>query len=276
MNQNESFKEFKEIYYQIFNKVKDRISNDRTGKQRRGVLYEVIKIIFEQDEVIAKEICKYFCIKPYTLIGDDIKNFDRQVINIKILRNKNYSIQKEEDMELLGIVFIAVSLVGTFSIIKRRNNDNKNIIPGKEKTNYIAGITPVTSTDKSQTMQQIAVALCLIVQASLVENLEKNQVINTSQIEEIIAKSLYFLCTNISDADTIWEILDKTDEDVKSLSEQREVYIRIDIPNGQEMIGKKYLHSLKRNLPSHGECIIKQLACLKYLSVSGLEKFNRV
>jgi hypothetical protein len=107
-------------------------------------------------------------------------------------------------------------------------------------------------------------------------NVDINHQISTSQIEELIDKSLYFLCTSLEDANQIWGLLDKTNEDIKTVSEQREVYIRIDIPNGEEIIGKKVPYSVKRNLPAHGECIIKQLACLKYLSVSGLENFNRV
>jgi hypothetical protein len=72
------------------------------------------------------------------------------------------------------------------------------------------------------------------------------------------------------------ELLDRTKEDIKTVSEQREIYVRINIDDGEDMIGKKVPYILKRNLPSNGQGIVTQLDCLKYLSVSGLENFNRI
>ena len=38
------------------------------------------------------------------------------------------------------------------------------------------------------------------------------------------------------------------------------------VENGEELVTIKF----------NGESVVTQLACLKYLSVSGLEKFNRI
>ena len=122
----------------------------------------------------------------------------------------------------------------------------------------------------------VPVALCLVVPASVVGHLRNNNPINVSDIEKLIDNSLYFLCTTPEEADATWKRLERTDEDITSLSEQREIYVRINIDNGEEMIGKKLPYILKRNLPSNGQGMVKQLACLKYLSVSGLENFNRI
>jgi hypothetical protein len=120
------------------------------------------------------------------------------------------------------------------------------------------------------------VALCLVVPASVVENVRENSPIDVSGIEKLIDNSLYFLCTTPEDANATWERLERTGEDITTLSEQREIYVRININDGEDMIGKKVPYILKRNLPPNGQGIVTQLDCLKYLSVSGLENFNRI
>ena len=122
----------------------------------------------------------------------------------------------------------------------------------------------------------LPVALCLVVPASVVENVRENSPIDVSGIEKLIDNSLYFLCTTPEDANATWERLERTDEDITTVTEQREIYVRINIADGEEMIGKKVPYILKRNLPSNGQGIVTQLACLEYLSVSGLENFNRI
>ena len=131
-------------------------------------------------------------------------------------------------------------------------------------------------SDNSPTRRKNSVALCLVVPASVVENVRKNSPIDVSGIEKLIDNSLYFLCTTPEDGDATWELLDRTDEDITTVSEQREIYVRINIADGEDMIGKKVPYILKRNLPSNGQGIVTQLACLKYLSVYGLENFNRI
>lgn len=120
------------------------------------------------------------------------------------------------------------------------------------------------------------VALCLVVPASVVGNIRENHTINVSDIETLIENASYFLCTSPEEANTIQQRLKLTEEDITDVSEQREFYVRIDIADGPEMIGKKVQYILKRNLPPNGQGTVGKLACLEYLSVSGLEKFNRV
>jgi len=137
-------------------------------------------------------------------------------------------------------------------------------------------------SDSSPPRQKVLkpVALYLVVPASEVGNLRENNQINVSDIEKLIDNSLYFLCTSLENADAtqqhLQQHLELTTKIFITVSEQRELYIRININNGEEMIGKKVPYILKRNLPHDGQCIVKELACIRYLSVSGLEKFNRV
>jgi hypothetical protein len=131
-------------------------------------------------------------------------------------------------------------------------------------------------SDSSPTRGKNSVELCLVVPASVVENVKENSPIDVSDIEKLIDNSLYFLCTTPEDANATWELLDRTGADITTVSEQREIYVRINIADGEDMIGKKVPYILKRNLPSNGQGMVTQLACLEYLSVSGLEKFNRI
>ncbi|MCC3417224.1 MAG: hypothetical protein JGK24_05740 [Microcoleus sp. PH2017_29_MFU_D_A] len=132
------------------------------------------------------------------------------------------------------------------------------------------------SLPPSPKKSSVSVALCLIVPASVVGNIRENHTINVSDIETLIENASYFLCTSPEDANIIQQRLKLTEEDITDVSEQREFYFRIDIADGPEMIGKKVQYILKRNLPPNGQGTVKELACLEYLSVSGLEKFNRV
>jgi len=144
------------------------------------------------------------------------------------------------------------------------------------KVNSSTNRVPIPPHQKKSSVVKI-VDLCLIVPASVIGNLSINDKVDKATITNLIDKSLYFLCTDDKgETDEIWEVLETTNEDIANLSEQREVYVSIGIDNAEEMVGKKVPYILKRNLPTNAKGVVKQLACLKYLSISGLEKFNRI
>ena len=121
------------------------------------------------------------------------------------------------------------------------------------------------------------VSLCLVVPASVLGgNIRENYPIDISDLEKLIDNSAYFLCIEPAQADTIQNQLELTEENMTNVSEQREVYIRINIADAPGIMGKKVPYILKRNLPANGQCVVRKIACLKYLSVSGLENFNRI
>jgi hypothetical protein len=135
---------------------------------------------------------------------------------------------------------------------------------------------PLLNSSPPSSKVSEAVALCLVVPAWVVENVRENSPIDVSGIEKLIDNSLYFLCTTPEDADATWKRLERTGEDITTVSEQREIYVRINIADGEDMIGKKVPYILKRNLPFNGQGMVEKLDCLEYLSVSGLENFNRI
>lgn len=177
------------------------------------------------------------------------------------------------DMKLFQIVVIGCVIVGAAVCIKYLKAQKE-----QEQEREARGSCEIQPSDSYSPPPKIpvAVALCLVVPASVVGNLRNNNPINVSDIENLIDSSLYFLCTSPEDAKATQQRLELTDEDITNVSEQREIYVRINIADGEDMIGKKVPYILKRNLPSNGQGVVRQLACLKYLSVSGLENFNRV
>ena len=256
----------KSLYDQVFQQIYPQIKDEG-----RGVLHKVMHTILYEEQKRATSICNYLDIKPSATIADDRKIIEGLISNPEDLSLNNLFI-KDKKMEISWIVVIACTLTGVYSCYRyiEYTKEKKAIQPKYASTQNL----PTSPTPKPKKL--IPADLCLIVTALAIGNLTENSPIHVSEIEQLIDNSLYFLCTSVADANMIWDVLEKTEEDIKTLSEEREVYIRINIPDGEEMIGKKVPYILKRNLPSRGECIIKQLACLKYLSVSGLEKFNRV
>ncbi|QMS87389.1 hypothetical protein HUN01_07275 [Nostoc edaphicum CCNP1411] len=281
MNQN-----LKNIYNDVLREVYPQIANDRLG-----VLYKVIhiileeKVIFEQEEQIKAEFfCNLFSIKNNATFLEDKKVFEGLIMNARdqfnpkevfksILGINENNRFNERQSELLWIVLIACFIVGTFVCIqfikrrksKGRENQDRNV----QYSEPIALQQPVASPPQS-----LLVALCLVVPAHVLNKLKEQYPIDANEIENLIDNASYFLCTKVADAELVQQRLDLTDENILTVGERREVYVRIDIRDGQEMLDKTVPYILKRNLPSHRQGVVKQLACLGDLS--GLEAFNRI
>jgi hypothetical protein len=284
-------KELKKLCDDIFNEIYPQIKN-----HKKGVLSAIIYIILEPKHLQAEQIHKYFQIENNASLEDDLsisadviglfisdpnKNKDwwKEIINDGVVQvkeiakdaRKNIGSRLESnDMKLFQIVVIGCLIVGTVSCLiylKKKQEEAGN----KSKNNIPSDSFPPPPK------VPVSVALCLVVPAAVVRNIgniTKDTKINISDIETLIENASYLLCTNHEDANAIQ--LKLTSEDIRNVSEQREIYIRINIDDGGDMKGKKVPYILKRNLPSHGQGIVEKLDCLEYLSVSGLEKFNRI
>lgn len=279
------------LYQKIFEEIYPEIKN-----QKKGVLSTVIYKILGADNSQAQEVCQFLKIENYALLEDDLsisadiiglfisdpnkrKEWWKEFLNDRIVQGKEIvknarknvgSNWEGNDMKLFQIVVIGCLIVGAVVCIK--------YLEKVKKEREVRGSREIQPSDSYSPPPKIPVpvALCLVVPASVVGNLRNNNPINVSDIENLIDSSLYFLCTSPEDANVTQQRLELTEEDITTVSEQREIYVRINIADGQEMMGKKVPYILKRNLPSNGQGVVKQLACLKYLSVSGLENFNRV
>ncbi len=251
----------------LYDKVCNNILPKIRGRQK-GRLYNAIEIIVEEKTKTA-EICDYFGIKPHANKDDD-----QQVINdwVDSLLEKYPPIKfvattlihhQGENMEWI-FASAALTFVGLF--FYKQNLDKKQ--QNKPNRNTLLEET----TDQPIPRSRISVDLCLVIPASIAINFGHTSTLSVSQLKHLIDNASYLLCTDNFDD----QVLDLTEDDITTVSEQREVYVRIRIANGEQIIGEKVPYILKGNLPSSEKLTIQKLACLEYLSVSGLEKFNRI
>jgi len=261
------------LYEEIFDQVYPQIIN-----QERGVLYNAMHIILYEEQLLCSNICNYLDIKSSATLDDDKRIVEGLINNPNDSFNitKLYPFKDEKDekkMELYWIVILACTLTGVYSCYKyleytkkKKPTQKKNASSTKNSQPKVPHQQPVTPPRQLPTA-----ALCLVVPANAIGNLRKNDRINIPDIEKLIDTASYFLCTEATDSTPSYP--QTTEEDIL-VDSNLEVYIIIHIAEEQEIIGKKVPYILKRNLPSHGQGIIKELACLKNLS--GLENFNRV
>jgi hypothetical protein len=264
----------KTVYEQVFEEIYPHI---KEGK--KGVLSTVIYLIVPES---ATKICSSFGIDSKALLEHDLLiSFDILSLFVSTPNDKKQQITEQfkelfknlldlskyvenNDLKLFQIVVIGCLIVGVSACLVYLNKkpSSKNILSGNS-----------SSPQKNPK----PASLSLVVPASVLGgNIKKDYPINISDIEKLIDNSSYFLCTDSEQADKIQERLELTEENITNVSEQREIYIRINIADAEEMMGKKVPYILKRNLPANGIGVVRELACLKYLSVSGLENFNRI
>lgn len=273
----------KEIYVQVFRKVQ---TDPQVQGLERGLLYKVIQIILEEEQSQSQEktqaICKKLSIKPSSNRDDDYKIvanlietvfIDRQafirfipapgkdvISNFSIKVNQSFIADEEENMK--WVVIAACTLVGVYFCLQYLRSTQQKKAIQEQKTELIKPPLP-----------PIPAALCLIVPAKVASSLRVNTSLRSTEVEDFINNASYFLSTSPKTATSNEQKLNLTDEYISSES-QREVYLRIDTPDGRELIDKKIIYGLKNNLSPNAQFVVKQVACLK--SLSGLEVFNRV
>lgn len=269
------------LYEEVFEQIYPQIKN-----QKKGVLSTVIHTILDSDKSQAEQVCQHLQIDNNKL--DDDLSISLDIIglfvnnptddnqwmksinkfikdNIKNGRKSFARDWEENEMKLYQIVVIGCLIVGVIACITYLRIKQKK-----------AELDKVDKTPPPKPKIPQPAALCLVVPASVVRNIKRDNPIDISEIQQLIDNSSYFVCTKPQDADIAQQRLELANEDILNASEYTEVYVRIDIADGEKMIGKTVPYILKNNLPENGEIVVTELACLKYLSNSGLEKFNRI
>jgi hypothetical protein len=246
----------------------------------RGRLYKTIRIIVGEEQSQAQEktkkICDYFGIQP-----DADKEEDKKIINdllagiSGILRNApiNNTLINNVITNIAKVIggnmewiFVAAAFTFVGLFLYKQTLDKKEqakIKPAVQEIKYQPIFQPPISAD-----------LCLIVRASIASNFINRSNLRIEEVTYLIDNAYYFLCTTVKVPNSKNEEYLKTTDETILPDSRREVYIRININDGGNMIDKKIPYYLKTNLPLQAQCVIKQLACLENLS--GLEKFNRV
>jgi len=258
------------IYKEIIKEVKSL---------EKGFLYNTIReILLEDDanEQITIEICRQSGISPDAYIADDYKiaygvmtKFSD--IEFESTPGKDYvrsvskmdpsNINKRTEMEELKlIVLVSCTLVGAYFCIQYiKDQQNKR---NKKRSENSRRPTPIP----------IPAALCLIVPANTVGRLTNGSSINVDDLSYLIDSTSDFICAAKSEADSIEQQMTMSDK-IPSDS-IREVYIRIDLADGRNLIGKKILYMIKTNLQIDTDFFVEKVACLQNLN--GLKFFNHV
>jgi hypothetical protein len=265
----------------LYNQVRKRIYPEITGI-KRGILYNTILRILCEDksqyqecedksqyQEETKKICDYFGIKNNSRPDEDQKIIDKLLDTIFGDNPIKEAAKRVKNLQVGNMEWVFVAAAFTFVglFIYKQNLDNNQV----KKT-----IPPKASQEtEKQPISQLPIPadLCLVVPASIASNFIKSENLKVDDLTYLIDNTSYFLCTTVKAAESNEPNLQITDEDILPDSRQ-EVYMRINIKDGRNLIDKKVLYILKRNLPTNEIGVIKKIGCLRDLS--GLEKFNRV
>ncbi|AVH66720.1 hypothetical protein CDG77_03840 [Nostoc sp. 'Peltigera membranacea cyanobiont' 213] len=255
------------LYSEVFNYVYPDIKD-----LPFGVLKKVLFIILETEHQKFENICNTFGITESGSKDDDEEIIDSFIGKTARAMSNPISIFDAHKREIFWIVVVACLLVGAIGCIQFIHRRRNQVKAGNIRNVQQPVAVPLEPL--APPVQAITVALCLVVPAYVAQNLKEQSPINVDEIEKLIDNTSYFLCAKVADTELVQQRLDLTDENILSVSERREVYVRIHIADGQEMLDKTVPYILKRNLPSHGQGVVKKLASLGDLS--GLEAFNRI
>ncbi|MBD1813488.1 hypothetical protein NDA07_00490 [Microcoleus vaginatus DQ-U2] len=274
------------LYKDVWELVYPLVANEN-----KGVLYKVIHILLEAEKSTADDICTATGINKNASLNDDERIAGDQLLMEKPnplnqFLKQNWLKQKMHDTTLNNLnnpdmvtvawlVFIGSILVGAgvcIQYINRKSNARNRRGNGRNlQPDSLRQLSP----------EPITAALCLVVPASVFIDLRDkrpngftNNCLDTSDLKTFIDNASYFLCTDVENAASKEQFLEMAKNEDIPTNSNREVYIRIDINQGQEMIDKESPYILKRNLPNYGQRIIQKYACLRNLS--GLENFNRI
>jgi hypothetical protein len=179
--------------------------------------------------------------------------------------------QQSSDELIIKIIVVACVLIGAYIIYEKFiNKRNRQNTPRRSNGRPES---PTSSTYASS--HQDLVSLSLVVQATdQVTSLVETSDINVDTLKSLIDDASYFICESRRDTDEIIQQRLRLTYEPVVTSPSREVYLRIDIDDGQDLKGKTSRYILKRDLKPGQVGRLKKKAYLETLS--GLEHFNRV
>jgi len=273
------------IYEQVYNKLK---KNPNVLGVKRGKLYAIIcEILGESDlqsrQQITQKICNEVKVSPNNRLDDDLKVIEELLSEVFIERSipeiistgvaivKNFTNpstvsfnQNEDNMKLL--VIVACILVGVYFCIQYldSNTQKKNVSTRSPNSSEKTPPTPPTLP--------IPAKLCLIVPASSVSTFQIDSYLDGKSLKMLINSASYFLSKSPKQVENIETKLDFSTESIPQDS-PKEVYIRVEIKNGREMLDKETRYEIKENVQDSEQYKIEDIRCL--WTLSGLESFIR-
>jgi len=260
----------KNLYEQVANNVHDQIKGTE-----RGILYKTIQIIVCEKQSPSQEqtrkICDYFGIK-YNSDKDEDKKIIDNLLDAMIIDNRIFKESAKIFVNKLGGVMEWIFIAAAFTFVGLfyyKQNLDKNPPEKRTPNKAVEG-----TKEQPNSPLPIPADLCLVVPASIASNFRNSSNLAVNELIHLIDNASYFLCTTVKVADSNEQNLEMTTNEDIPPDSTREVYIRININDGRNLIDKNIPRYLKKDLPTQAQCKLKKLACLKNLS--GLENFNRI
>lgn len=278
-------KNSEDLYIWVLEIVFEKVKHEKSG-----ILFRSLELLLKNDEQHRAQLCEIFKIKPNAQTDDDLEiindwleftlgkavTFERLVKKIfgKFRREISNKIKTEDEAERLvnqqednmvkWIVAGALILVGLVACLKFLEDQQKKGAESSERDGG-TGLSPSTH-------RQVPVSLYLVVPSHIVAkdtNIERDKTIEKETLERLIDYASYFLCVepNVNEHE---QRLANTEELPDS---QQEVYVRIDISDGEEMLDKRVPYALKSNLKPGAIFTIRKISLLRDLS--DLDQFNR-
>jgi len=253
----------KDVFTIVYPKIKSK---------KGGVLYHVLSIILEREESQRDDLCRYFGINQSSCLDEDKRlsgeflNDVTKLVYVERLKFGDFnstgvatgisgildnvdptkSNQSKEERQMELIITVACLMVGAFTCFKYL-----------QRTRSKNEISPTAS-------------LCLAVPASEVYNLHEGYDLNRDDVVRLIDCATEFLCVPEYKKISVETIPDEG----RSPESRLKFYVRINLKNGGNIIGKETQYGMKRELPLNVTGKVIQIGFLKNVSI--LREFNRI
>lgn len=265
-----------------------QIKNDPECKHnRRGFLYFILeKVLYilsdpklSDDEVLLlhEKICKAYNIRESSKLDEDyqfsVKFIDESVMNyltfrfIISLSNPVINIEDKTTLIIVAAIFI-VALFQSRLIIKRltiSDNSQRRSQPQSRDQG---------STNLSEVKKTIPTSICLTLYAKDVANLTVGKILTVDEVKQYISRASYYQVVKLEIVQQLEQKLHFALDKPILKDSTNDTYLRIDISDGKEIIGKTSKFGISENLNPTSRYIVGALVCLDNLR--GLEDFIRV
>lgn len=269
-----------------------QIKNDPECKHnRRGFLYFILKKVLcilsdpklSDDEVLLlhEKICKAYNIRESSKLDEDyqfsVKFIDELVMNYLTVRfiippkeimlwNPVINIEDKTTLIIVAAIFI-VALFQSRLIIKRltiSDNSQRRSQPQSRDQG---------STNLSEVKKTIPTSICLTLYAKDVANLTVGKILTVDEVKQYISRASYYQVVKLEIVQQLEQKLHFALDKLILKDSTNDTYLRIDISDGKEIIGKTSKFGISENLNPTSRYIVGALVCLDNLR--GLEDFIR-
>lgn len=250
------------IFYEVFRKIsidagyqeidisavaaKHNISKNSDGYNDSLLILEVYKSIFDN---LLKPSLKY--VPGFIPIHDLIFNLSSGFVIDQIKMSKENLIKAAIAASIV-LVVIAFLYRG-----KKTNNKPQSQITQED-------------SDTENRSDSREVSLCLILKSEYLGDLlaSRNVDITSTRLKELIDRANYFLCVdigNVSNLENKWSIAQVSEPD--NGDEDADVYVRVNITNGQEMIDATYPYALSEGILPNSKVKLEKISYLRNMSL---------